>query len=340
MKKFINFIVDKRLIIFIVMMVLTIAGGIVMNFVNINKDMTKYLPKNSDMRKGLDIMETQFPETTENGEYKIMFENLLDEEKQTVYDELLTLDGIQSVTYEIGNEKYNKDNHTLYVVTTEYTADNDVEKCIKSASNHFDDKYTVYTYYANAEDSVLNFIIPIALVIVVVILLLMCRSYFEPVLIIATIAAAVLLNMGTNIIFPFVSDMTYSIAAILQLILSIDYSIMLIHRYTQEKTLLAVPDKEQAMKNALHNSFGSISSSSLTTFVGLLALLIMSFTIGMDMGLVLAKGVLLSLICTFTVLPSLVLWSDKLLDKTDKHNIAEKIKAKRTAKKEAKSNAQ
>ena len=145
------------------------------------------------------------------------------------------------------------------------------------------------------------------------------------------------MNMGSNIIFPSVSDMTFSIAAVLQLVLSIDYSIILMHRYAQEKELLGPdPDIKLAMKNTLHNTFKSITSSSLTTFVGLLALLFMTFTIGMDMGLVLAKGVLLSLVCIFTVLPALVIWSDKLIEKTSKKHIREK----RLMKREVRENAQ
>ena len=130
--------------------------------------------------------------------------------------------------------------------------------------------------------------------------------------------------MGTNIIFSSISDMTFSIAAVLQLVLSIDYSIILVNRYKQERINTDSPI--EAMKKALYNAFKSITSSSLTTFVGLLALIFMSFTIGKDMGLVLAKGVLFSLICVFTLLPTLIIWSDKLLKITDKKYLLAKIK--------------
>ena len=110
---------------------------------------------------------------------------------------------------------------------------------------------------------------------------------------------------------------------------------MMFHRYEQERNLLEGKDNAQAMKNAIKNAFSSITSSAFTTIVGLLCLLLMSFTIGADMGLVMAKGILCSLICVFTVMPTLILWCDKLLKTTNKKYIQQKINAK----KEAKNNA-
>ena len=135
--------------------------------------------------------------------------------------------------------------------------------------------------------------------------------------------------MGTNVIFESVSDMTFAIAAVFQLVLSIDYSIMLLHRYEQEYELLGRTNKPKAMRNAIVNALSSVSSSALTTIVGLLVLLLMSFTIGKDIGLVISKGVFFSLICVFTVMPSLILWCGDLVYKLDKKNLKERIKAKR-----------
>lgn len=112
-------------------------------------------------------------------------------------------------------------------------------------------------------------------------------------------------HMGSNVIFESVSDMTFSIAAIFQLVLSIDYSIMLLHRYQQEYKLLGKQNKPKAMRNAILNAFSSVSSSSITTIIGLLVLLMMSFIIGRDIGLVVSKGVFFSLVCVFTVVVAL-----------------------------------
>ena len=156
----------------------------------------------------------------------------------------------------------------------------------------------------------------LSIVLVTTILLIACPSYFEPVLFLLTIGVAVLLNQGTNIILGETSDVTASISAILQLALSMDYSIILMNRYRQE--LQADPDREAAMTRALAAAFGSITGSSVTTIVGLLMLVFMRFKIGMDLGIVLAKGVLCSLLCVFTVLPGLILWADKLIRRTTK----------------------
>ena len=131
-----------------------------------------------------------------------------------------------------------------------------------------------------------------------------------------TIGVAVLLNQGTNIFLGETSDVTASISAILQLALSMDYSIILMNRYRQE--LAKGDDRESAMTRALTAAFGSITGSSVTTIVGLLMLVFMRFKIGFDLGIVLAKGVLFSLLCVFTVLPGLILWADKVIRRTMK----------------------
>ena len=113
--------------------------------------------------------------------------------------------------------------------------------------------------------------------------------------------------------------MTFAVGALLQLGLSMDYSIMLMNRYNQEK--LDDPNPTAAMKKALLHAFGAITSSSITTIVGLLVLVFMSFKIGQDMGVVLAKGVFISLICIFTILPGLVIMFDKLIMKTHKKSL-------------------
>ena len=159
-----------------------------------------------------------------------------------------------------------------------------------------------------------------AVTIGVIVLLLLCKSYFEPVLLLTSIGVAILINMGSNVIFESVSDMTFAIAAVFQLVLSVDYSIMLMHRYEQEYDLLGRTNKKKAMRNAIVNAFGSIFSSSFTTIVGLLVLLLMSFTIGADIGLVISKGVFFSLVCVFTVMPTLILWFDEIVFKLKKDN--------------------
>lgn len=324
MKKVVDFLTKKRLLIFIITIILAIGSGIAMLFVNINKDMTKYLPEDSQMKQGMDIMENEFETTTTNETFKIMFEDLESNDKQTIFEELSNYEGVENVLYDENSADYNKENYTLYVIETKYQSISKTQELLDSIVKDYKHDYKLYSYYNNSEDNLLDFLIPIAVVIVIIILFIMSTSLIEVLLILSNIGIAIVLNMGTNIIFSSISDMTFSIAAVLQLVLSIDYSIILVNRYKQERINTDSPI--EAMKKALYNAFKSITSSSLTTFVGLLALIFMSFTIGKDMGLVLAKGVLFSLICIFTLLPTLIIWSDKLLKITDKKYLLAKIK--------------
>ena len=324
MKKLADFLVDKRLWFFIVGMVFAAVCLVMMFFVNINYDLTAYLAKDSAMREGLDIMTEEFPAMELPGSFKIMFENLKESEKLKVKSDLEKFEGVASVTFEPGSISYNTKYYTLYAINTERSESAYVEDVLAKMVKEFGKEYSVHTYYNGDPTNVLDTLIPLALSLLAVLLLLLCRSYFEPILLVAAIGVAVVMNMGTNIIFESVSNMTFSIAAVLQLVLSIDYSIMLLHRYEQERELLHGEDNVQAMKNAVANAISSIASSAFTTIVGFLMLLFMSFTIGADIGLVLSKGVAFSLICVFTVMPSLILWSDKLLFKLKKKNFSKK----------------
>lgn len=155
----------------------------------------------------------------------------------------------------------------------------------------------------------------VVFVIVLAILFLTSSSFFEPVLYIAAIGVAVILNMGTNLFIGNISYMTKSVAAVLQLALTIDYSIFLLHRYKQEKERGLKPD--EAMVNALKRSFSPISASSLTTISSFIAIMFMSYTLGFNLGIVLAKGVVFSLLTVFLLLPVLAVKTDRAIAKSE-----------------------
>lgn len=319
MKKLAGFLVDKRNVVLAVFFILAVASGILMQKVNVNHDMTKYLPENSSMKKGMDIMEEQFG-VEDSSLLKVMFRGLNQEQKESIYNELSDIKHVDSVDYEPEDEKYNKDGNTLYVLNTKYDSYSDESaEVYHEVSDKYFDNYEVYTsgdiLTANVPSLPL-WIIGLALLILMIVLFAMCESWLEPILFLITIAIAIVINMGTNVFLPSISDTTHSIVAILQLILSMDYSIILLNRYRQEKQ--NNPEKSGAMKSALKNSFAAITSSSVTTFVGLLALVFMSFKIGTDMGVALSKGVMFSLICNFAVLPALLLLFDRPVDKLRK----------------------
>lgn len=151
-------------------------------------------------------------------------------------------------------------------------------------------------------------------IVVMVILFALSTSFWEPILYLIAIGVAVVINMGSNIVLGSVSYLTSGVAGILQLALSMDYSIFLLTRYKQEKQKQV--DKETAMINAIKASIRPISASSLTTVASFVAIMFMSYSIGLDMGIVFAKGVILSLLSVFMLLPGLAIYTDKLIVKT------------------------
>lgn len=324
MRKVTDFIIEKRNYVLTIFIILSVVCLYLSTKVHINYDLTEYLPSTSETRIGMDIMNDEFPEL-DTSALNVMFKDLSTEDKNKIKDELENIEGVSSVTYD-DSDKYNKDEYTLYEITVDGADDSkNAANVYKSVKDNYKD-YEVYTSgeVATRNAPVLNIaVIALAIFCAMIILIIMCDSYVEPFLFLFVIGLAVFLNKGTNIIFSSVSNITTSICAILQMALSMDYSIMLMNRYTQEKE--HTKNKEEAMKNALYHSFGSISSSSVTTIVGLLALVFMSFTIGRDLGIVLAKGVIFSLISIFLALPALILMFDSLIEKTQKKHFSMKL---------------
>lgn len=316
MKKLAELIVNKRKLILIIFLVLAAAGAFLQSFTVINSDMTEYLPEDSNTKRGLAVMEEEFGSAST---LNLMFDGLNEQEKTEILQTLTQMEYVDSVDYDADSESSNKDGYTLYTVHTTYDSYSDEAGALLAA---VEGEYQSYepamggTVIDGQKQGVDSMLVLAALALLIVVLFIMCSSWLEPVLFLAAIGIAILLNIGTNFIFPSVSQMTNSIAAILQLALSMDYSIMLIDRYRYERQ--QSDDKEKAMKHAISDGFASIASSSLTTIVGLLCLILMSFTIGMDMGLVLAKGVFFSLVSILFVLPSLILLFDKAIAKTKK----------------------
>ena len=321
MKKLAEFLVNRNKIIFTVFLVLTAVSLFLMPRVNIITDMAEFLPNDSSMKIGVDKMEEEFPDSAMNDStIRIMFTGLAEEEKEPLRDTLEEITYVDDVAYEADDEAYNRDQYTLYELTVPYEAKSNEVAAVKDALDETyvdSDAYTAEFEVSNSTETEMPVVgIIAALVILIGILFVLCPSWVEPFLFLFTIGIAVLLNMGTNAFLPGVSDTTYSISAILQLVLSMDYSIILMNQYRRELTLTI--DRRQAMKNTLKNVFSSVSSSAVTTIVGMLVLVFMSFKIGQDMGVVLAKGVFLSMICVFCVLPTLILIFDKWIHKFGK----------------------
>lgn len=309
------------------MLILTAVCAFLIPKVSVNSDMTKYLPDDSSMKQGISLMEKEFPTDGESYTIRVMFKGLGSEKKAEVKDALAAIENVDSVTYDRDSSDYNSGEYTLYILNTRYGYDTEEETAVeKQVTERFSGyEVTVKNDDTSAPDIPLSVYLA-AFGIILVVLLISCGSYFEPILFLVTIGIAVVLNLGTNFFLGEISDVSFGIAAVLQLALSMDYSIILMNRYRQE--LNKTDDRKEAMANALCAASGSITGSAVTTIVGLLVLVFMSFKIGADIGIVLAKGVAFSMLCVFTVLPALILLSYKLIKKTEKKERAKKADKK------------
>lgn len=320
MKKLASFIVDGHKFILVFMLVITVLCGLLIPKVEINTDMTKYLPDESSMAQGIDIMAENFENMSTTQTIRVMFKNLNEEQIVAVKAYLEAIANVDSVSYVADSEDYNKDGYTKFVVNTSFSYGSPEEVAIEDTIEKAFSAYDMELMNDNTSTMDLPWvIIGVALLLLLAILFVMSGSWFEPILFMAAIGVAVIINMGTNIVLGSVSQITMSIAAILQLVLSMDYSIILMNRYRQAKA--NIEDKEDAMKEAWRGAFSSVMSSGMTTVIGLTMLVFMSFKIGMDLGIVLAKGVFLSMVCVLTVLPALILIFDEKIEDTEKKEL-------------------
>ena len=317
MRKVTDFIVKARYVFLTLFVILAIFSLYLGTKVNINEDIMKYLPETSEIKIGKDIMDEEFIEQ-DSSVLNVMFKGLSDTEKEDTLKKLESINGVSSVLYE-NTDEYNRDKYTLYVLNVDDYDHSKTAENVYNEVNEMKPEAMSGSIYNKWKPVLQIWIVVVAIAMAMIILTILSESYIEPWLYLISIGVAVFINKGTNIIFPSVSNITDSIVAILQLALSMDYSIMLSNRYRQERE--KEKDKTKAMKNALYDSFKAISSSSITTVVGLLALIFMSFTIGRDLGLVLAKGVLLSLVSIFFCLPGLLVLCDKLIMNSKKKTI-------------------
>ena len=320
MKKISEFIVSQHTIVLTIMVILAILCGLLIPKVEIITDMTKYLPDDSSMSQGIELMKENFNDMSTSQTIRVMFKDLTETQIAQAKAYLEKIPNVDSVSYVAGSEDYNKDGYTKFVVNTSYTYGSPEEVAIEETIKNDFANYGVVVMNDNTSTMEMPWVmIGVALALLLVILFIMSGSWFEPILFIIAIGIAVVMNMGTNLILGSVSQITMSIAAILQLVLSMDYSIILMNRYRQEKQ--KYDDTEEAMANAWCGAFSSVMSSGMTTVIGLIMLVFMSFKIGMDLGIVLAKGVFLSMVCVLTVLPALILIFDEKIEETEKKEL-------------------
>ena len=236
MKKAASFLVEKRKILLCIFLVLAAVSLPLAGTVNINYDLTKYLSADSHMKQGMELMAQEFG-PTDSSRLRVMFTGLPEEEKEEIRTWLAGQEQVYTAEWEPG-DKYNRDGYTLYELTTEYDSHSKEAAALYRAVHEKYDGRGVQTggdiHEANVPILPL-YVVIVSIALVLVILLVMCNSWFEPVIFLVNIGIAVVINLGTNIVFPSISYYTNSIVGILQLVLSMDYSIILLNRYTQEK---------------------------------------------------------------------------------------------------------
>ena len=326
MKRVAAFIVDKRNLFFLLYVVALVFSLFSMNWVQVENDITTYLPEDTETRRGLTVMNENF---VSFGSARVMISNITPSRARELADRVGEIQGVSQVTFDSSGNHYRSGSALLDVNFDAEATDPRTEEAM-AAIRTLLDGYDVYVDTTVGVDmsaeltGEMTQIVLVAAVIIVVVLVLTSKAYMEVPVLLITFVAAALLNMGTNYLCGKISFISNAITVVLQLALAIDYAIILCHRFSAEHETL--PSREACVE-ALSKSIPEICSSSLTTISGLGALAFMHFGIGLDMAVVLIKAILLSLLTVFTLMPGLLMLFSKLIDKTQHKNLIPPITA-------------
>ncbi len=318
------FIVDKRKVFYLLFIGLSIFCVFSSGWVAVNNDLTSYLPAETETRRGLTAMEEEF---VTFGANRILVDNVSAAQAHVLRERLEAVDGVKSVEFD-GSEDCYQNGAALFSVTYDGAADDDVSLQALEEIRTMLAGYDLYvTGDTGADDSAsldaeMQVVMVIAVVIILLVLLFTSHTYMEIPVLLMTFGMAALLNKGTNFIFGEISFVSNSVAVVLQLALAIDYAIILCHRYTEERERL---EAREAVVTALSKAIPEIAGSSMTTLSGLGAMCFMRFGIGRDLGLVLMKAIVLSLLSVFTLMPGLLMSFSGLIDRTHHRNFVPQI---------------
>ena len=325
MTKLARFIVDKRKAFYLIFLAAFLFCAASINKVEINNDITSYLPDDTETRRGLTLMDEEFVTL---GTADLMVSNIPLDTAWELSHKLEILPGISGVVFDETDDHYH-DSAALFSVTFDAPEDDPAAVTALQAAQDVLAGYdvSVSTQVGRDESASLQkemtVILLIAAAVIVVVLLFTSKSYMEVPVYLIVFATAAVLNMGTNFIFGTISFITNSIAVVLQLALAIDYAIIFCHRYMEERDNGL--DPREADIAALSKAIVEISSSSLTTISGLVALMLMQLRIGFDMGIVLAKGIVCSMLCVFLLMPGLLMLFSRPIEATRHKNLVPSI---------------
>lgn len=335
MVKLASFIVNKRKAFIALFALACIYSAISIPKVGVINDLTEYLPESTETRQGLDIMEREF---TTFGTATVLVSNITYDRALALSKELEEINGISAVSFydeesegydSKEREDYYQDASALYTITLEEEEDTPRSQEAMVRMRETLSEYSAYVYSTVDKDDAaslradMRVIVVIVILIILVVLLFTSKTYMEIVIFLAVFGVAALLNMGTNYWFGEISFVTNAVGAVLQLALAIDYAIIFFHRFMEEHE---TKDTIQATIIALSKAIPEISSSSLTTVSGLVALMFMQFGIGMDLGSVLTKAIIISLLTVFLLMPALIVMFSKAIDRTVHKNFVPAIR--------------
>ncbi|MBE5825432.1 MAG: RND transporter [Butyrivibrio sp.] len=324
MLKICAFIVDKRNLFFLIYAILCIFSAVSRSWVGVENKLDKYLPDTSETRMGLDLMEEQF---VTYGSVKVMVANISYDQALLIKEDIEDIKGVFAAELDETDKHYNNGS-ALFDITFDF--DEDDEQCVKlldEVTAYFEpyDAYISSTLgdpQSKLIDHEMSIISILVVFIVVFVLLLTSQAYAEVPVLLLTFGSAALVQMGTNFLMGTISFVSDSVTIVLQLALSVDYAVIFLNRYKEEHANL--PYREATIV-ALSKSIPEISGSSLTTMGGLFAMLFMQFGIGRDMGIVLMKSIILSLLSVFLLMPGIIMVFAPLMEKTQHRNFIPKI---------------
>ena len=317
-----------KYIVLALFLVITVISAVLLGSVKINYNISDYLDESTETKISLNILEDEFGMT---GNIQVMVENVSVNTAYEISNIIKDIDNVLLVNFDSTDSGYYKDGNALFAVIVNGDEYSETAKTVlDNIKEELDELFEGRTNYGGAVVEKLNMrntlkseivlILAIAVIFAIGIMLIMAKSWIEPLVLLGASGIAVLINLGTNAFFDDVSYITNAVAAILQLALSVDYSIVLLHEYRNQKR--SISNSEDAMLAAIKQSFNPIFASALTTVMGLVALFFMTMKIGFDIGIVLTKGILISAITAMTLLPALLILLEKLMAKTSKHDLS------------------
>ena len=309
-------IVRARYILLALMLAAAVFGAMSIRRTRINYDLTRYLSDETMTKRALAVMKEEFGSSEQ---LRVMFMDQDETALEAYVSAIGELPGVLLASHDPETDVRKTEGGRTCQLVTVTLHNADAEETVTLLRGMFPEAGSYYVGGSAADQldiqrsvgEEIPGVMVIAVLVVLIMLLVTSHAWLEPAALLIVLAVSIVINMGTNFIFPDVSFITFAVSAILQLALSIDYAIMLLHTFNGYRD--SGLDAGEAMTEALTECFMRITASALTTVAGLLSLLFMSFTIGFDIGLVLSKGILCSLLGVFLLMPAVILLMEKPL---------------------------